>query len=360
MTGLIPRKILLLFWISPFFLVNMIQIAIIGAGGLTGRELISLSNHHPYIEIVHITSNKTAGKKISEIFPDVRYKKDLTFYNHEDPIPKEALIVLAVPNDVSLQLAPKFLDKGHKVIDLSGSYRLHNKELFKKYYNLEHTSFELMDKVVFGLPELYREKIRNAFFVSNPGCYSTSVIVPLHFLGNLIEDVLGAIVVDSKSGVSGAGGRTEEVGFSYTSVYENFRAYKILFHQHVPEMEEYAFADKKHAPRIVFTPHLLPVYRGILSTFVVQFKRDVTNEEIEKVKNSMRREKFIRVYNTPEEVEIRKVQNTNFVDIGMRLDKNVLVIVSALDNLVKGASGQAMQNINLMTNQKESLGLLSE
>ena len=161
------------------------KVSIIGAGGLTGRELIGLLANHSEIEIVHITSNKTAGKKISEVFPNLRYKENLVFKSHEEEIPKDSLVVLAVPNEVSLEMTPKLLAAGQKVIDLSGAYRLHNKELFEKFYGLKHESFELMQKVVFGIPEMFREKIKGSDFVSNPGCYATSGLVPLFMLGEL-------------------------------------------------------------------------------------------------------------------------------------------------------------------------------
>lgn len=334
------------------------QVAIIGAGGLTGRELLGYLKNHPNFEVVHITSNKTAGKTLGEVFPNLSFPKQLTFQTHEAEIPKDSLVVLATPNEVSLELAPKLLDKGHKVIDLSGAYRLHNKEEFEKYYGLKHTSFHLMEKVVFGLPELFREKIRNSSFVSNPGCYATSVILPIYFLGNLRKRIKGIIVVDSKSGVSGAGGRTEDIGFTFTHTYENFRAYKVLTHQHVPEMIEYASWGVDTIPRIVFTPHLLPVYRGILSTFVFEFEDNLNPKDLEAELASVRNEPFIRVLSKPEDVELRHVQNSNYLDFSYRIDKNILVIVSSLDNLGKGAAGQALQNMNLMAGFNETLGLL--
>lgn len=334
------------------------KVSIIGGGGLTGRELVGLLANHPEIEIAHITSNKTAGKKISEVFPNVRFKKDLIFKTHQDEIPKGSLAVLAVPNEVSLAMTPGLLDAGHKVIDLSGAYRLHNKELFEKFYSLKHESFHLMEKVVFGIPEIFRDKIKDSDFVSNPGCYATSGLVPIYMLGNLRERISGAIVIDSKSGVSGAGGRTEDIGFTFTNTYENFRAYKILSHQHTPEIEEYAgYAMEKTLPKIVFTPHLLPVYRGILSTFVIQFDKPISNDEVTEQFSRFASEPFIRILKKPEEIELKNIQNSNFLDISFKVEENILVIVSALDNLVKGAAGQALQNINLMLGFSEKAGL---
>lgn len=336
------------------------KVSIIGAGGLTGRELIGLLANHSEIEIVHITSNKTAGKKISEVFPNLRFKNDLVFKTHEEEIPKDSLVVLAVPNEVSLDMTPKLLAAGHKVIDLSGAYRLHNKELFEKFYGLKHESFELMQKVVFGIPEMFREKIKGSDFVSNPGCYATSGLVPLFMLGELRERIQGAIVIDSKSGVSGAGGRTEDIGFTFTNTYENFRAYKILSHQHTPEIEEYGgYAMKNKLAKIVFTPHLLPVYRGILSTFVIQFDKAIDPSEVATQFSKFQSEPFIRIYKKPEEIELKNIQNSNFLDLSYRVEDNILVIVSALDNLVKGAAGQALQNMNLMLGLDERKGLLA-
>lgn len=333
------------------------KLAIIGAGGLTGKELTSLLAHHPHFQLVHITSNQVNGKHIREVFPDLNHLPDLVFQKHEVTVPDDTHIVLATPNEVSLEKAPEFLKHGRKVIDLSGTFRLHNQSKFEAAYQFKHTQWEWMDKVVFGIPELFREKIKHAPFVSNPGCYATSAILPIAILGNLRNQIQGQVIVDAKSGVSGAGGRTEEIKFAYTHVYENFRAYKVLSHQHEPEMEEYAFVGAE-PKEILFTPHLLPVYRGILSTIYIPFSKPVDSKEIEeKLLSVAEKEPFIRLYKTPEEIELKKVQNTNFLDIGFKVKGNTLVIVSALDNLQKGAAGQALQNLNLMFGYPETEGL---
>ncbi len=337
------------------------KVSIIGAGGLAGKELIGLLKNHSGFEIVHITSDKVAGKKLSEVFPNLKIQKDLIFKKHNDEIPKDSLIVLGVPNEASLELVPKLFDKGHKIIDLSGAYRLHDKEIFEKYYKLKHDSFSLMEKTVFGIPEMFREKIKNTNLVANPGCFSTSAILPIYFLGNLREKILGKMVIDAKTGVSGAGGRTEDISFSFTNTYENFKAYKILSHQHTPEIQEYSeFGLKDKLKKIIFTPHLLPVYRGILTTIVIQFDNAISEKNIEEEFKKFKQEKFIKFISEPEKVELKNIQNSNYLEIGWRFDseEKVLVIVSALDNLVKGASGQALQNMNLMCGFEESLGLL--
>ncbi|EMJ66775.1 MULTISPECIES: N-acetyl-gamma-glutamyl-phosphate reductase [Leptospira] len=336
----------------------MAEISILGAGGLTGKELLLLLSRQKEHEVVHITSDKLAGKTLAEVFPEIPFPKNLTFHKHETTIPSKSLVVLAVPNNVSIESAPKFLDSGHKVIDLSGVYRLHNQEIFEKAYQLKHTQFSYVDKAVFGIPEIFRDKLKNADFVSNPGCFSTSVILPVFLLNELRKNLRPRVIADSKSGVSGAGGRTEDAGYSYTGVYENFRAYKILSHQHEPEIKEYIYTNSGlPEPEIVFTPHLLPVYRGILSTIVLEFDTESSADPISVLQKSCKNEPFLRILKTPEEIELKRVQHTNFLDISARKRGNTLVVVSALDNLVKGAAGQALQNINLMTGTKEILGL---
>ncbi len=336
------------------------KVSIIGAGGLTGRELLGLLSTHDQFEVVHITSDKVSGKKISEVFPNLRFKNDLVFKKHSDEIPKDSLVVLAVPNEVALEFVPKLLQRGQKVIDISGAYRLHDKSIFEKYYKLKHTSFELMDKVVFGIPEMFREQIYGADFVSNPGCFATSSILPIYMLGQLREKISASIVIDSKSGVSGAGGRTEDIGFSFTNTYENFRAYKILSHQHTPEIEEYAKQKLNgNLKKIIFTPHLLPVYRGILSTIVIQFEKNISKIEIQNEYIKFAHEPFIKFIQEPEMIELKNIQNSNFLEIAYSIEENILVIVSALDNLVKGAAGQALQNMNLMCKFEEKKGLIN-
>lgn len=330
------------------------RLAIIGAGGLTGKELLKLLKAHPGFEVVHITSNQVAGKKLSSVFPTLGLSPDLEFQPHSAPVPDNTTVVLATPNEVSMELAFQFAQAGKKVLDLSGVYRLTNQAKFEKSYKLTHSHFSLVSEFVFGLPELYREKIKQARLVSNPGCYATSAIVPLAILGGLRKKIVGTVIVDAKSGVSGAGGRTEEIGFSFTNTYENFRAYKILSHQHESEIEEYSQLGDSS---IVFTPHLLPVYRGILSTIYITFDGSVSESDLQAVfQKKAEDEPFLRFLSSPEEVQIARVQESNFLDFGFRMRGNQVVLVSALDNLVKGASGQALQNLNLMHGFPEALG----
>lgn len=336
------------------------KVAILGAGGLTGKQLLELLTIHPHFEVVHITSDKFAGKSLESIFPGIgkRYG-GLSFKTHNAEIPSGALVVLAVPDEVSLSLAPKLLDSGYSVIDLSGVFRLHSKSEFESYYSRVHGSFHLMDRVVYGLPEMNRAQIRGAKFVSNPGCYATSAILPIFMLGELRKKLSNSICISAASGVSGAGGRKEEIAYSFTSVYENYKAYRVLNHQHTPEIVEYSgFGLKEPLPELIFTPHLLPIHTGILTDIVLHFSEDIRLEEIKSEYDKFKSEPFIRFLKEPEDVNLHRIQKTNFLDLGFRLKGRTLVILSALDNLVKGAAGQALQNMNLMAGFPEDSGLL--
>lgn len=339
----------------------MKDLAIIGAGGYTGRELMRFLNNHPKFNLIHITSNQLIGKSFQESFPQDRFKKEIYFLGHEAKVPDSATVVLATPNETSMELVPKYRKLGHKVIDLSGTFRLHNKSIFEKNYKITHTKFEWMEQAVFGLPEFFAENIQKADLVSNPGCFATSAIIPIRALQSIQSKILSPIIIDTKSGVSGAGGRTEEVGFLFTNTYENFRAYKILSHQHEPEIAEYGIFNRSelnNSLEIVFTPHLLPVYRGILSTIYINSDPDTSSKIPEILKQFCALKPFLRFRENPEEVELKNVQNTNFLDISCRVRGGNTVIITALDNLVKGAAGQALQNLNLMHEFPETMGLL--
>lgn len=341
------------------------DIAILGAGGYTGRELLVLLDRHPHLAPVHITSDQHAGKTVGEVFPDLAHLKwsALPFARHADPIPDGIPVFLATPNQQSAELAPKLRSQGRAVVDLSGSFRLKDPAVFQTVYGFSHPNWDWTARSVFGLPELFREEIRNAHregkILANPGCYPTSVLAALLPLRAQLPSA-AHIVVDSKSGVSGAGGRVEDAGFAFAGVYENFRAYKILKHQHEPEILAWTNAMSGSEVDLVFTPHLLPVFRGILSTIVILWKTAPDEAVLLHTASELsEKEPFLRMRGAPEEVELRKVQHTNFVDFGLRTRGNKTVIVSAIDNLVKGAAGQAIQNLNLMLDLPETAGLLS-
>lgn len=340
----------------------MFEVGILGAGGLTGKELLKIFNKHSYIVPIHLTSSQYAGKKVREVFPDLDLQKigDIKFVSHSDPIPPNIPLILATPNKESMELVNQYYKKEHRiVIDLSGSYRIDDINVFKSFYGFEHLYPEILKDKVYGLTEIYREKIKQSKLIANPGCYPTSILIPLFYFKEFLNKAEN-IIIDSKSGVSGAGGRVEDAGFSFQNIYENFRAYKILKHQHEPEIHQYLkeFSDYKN--QIVFTPHLLPLFRGILSTIVIIWKKEFSLEDeyaFRKIKDLIQSEPFVRLYKNPEEIELKNVQNTNYCDFSFRTKENVTIIVSAIDNLVKGAAGQAIQNLNLILDMNEIEGL---
>ena len=337
-----------------------IDLVILGAGGYTGQEILRLLQRHPDFNPVHITSEQYAGKELGAVFPKLA-KNKLVFKKHSETLPRELPVFLATPNEISLERVPELVGRSQALVDLSGAFRLHDKQKWEQAYGMKHSSFALVkDAMVYGLPELFRDKIKDANAIANPGCYPVAAILSIAALGELREELL-SINIQACSGVSGAGGRVEgDGGFSFTQVYENFRAYKILKHQHEPEIEEYAGSGMGSALPcpLTFTPHLLPVYRGILSTIVLHWKDKAPQNLSDIFRKMAQKETFFRFYEEPEEVELSKVQETNYIDLGLRSRGSITVITSALDNLVKGAAGQAIQNMNLMLDLPEDRGLL--
>jgi len=252
---------------------------------------------------------------------------------------------------VALQAVPELLERGHRIVDLSGAFRL-TPEIFRKTYGKEHPAPSALAAAVYGLPEIARERIRSARLVANPGCFPTGCVFILHALGPYLDRALG-VVVDAKSGVSGAGGRTEDAGFAYQNVYENFRAYKVLRHQHNPEIQLHSNSPLP----VQFVPHLLPLYRGILSTIHIIWQDSPPDVET-LLRDAAKKEIFVRYRDNPEDIELKKVQHSNYLDLSCRTLGSATAIVSAIDNLQKGAAGQAIQNLNVMLGLAEHAGLM--
>lgn len=341
-----------------------VRVGILGAGGFTGQELIRIFGRHPHVDLVYITSSEYVSRPLVEIFPALAAPavKNLVFSSHpkktEDAGRLDA-IFLATPDDVALRWAPQFVAAGIKVIDISGAFRLLDKAEFKEYYGLEHDQPETLAQAVYGLTEVNREKIRTAKLVANPGCYPTAALLPLYAYRDLI-DTSRPLLIDAKSGTSGAGGRKEKDGLGYSTVYENFRAYKTANHQHAPEIVQEFSRMSGSRISLRFTPYLLPMYRGILSTTYAFVKPGVTEKDcIVAAEALSARELFARFRSSVNAVELRAVQNTNFCDYAHHLDEKngLLQIVSAIDNLMKGAAGQAVQNMNLMFALPETAGV---
>lgn len=338
----------------------MIKVAIYGASGYTGQELLRLLLHHPHARVVAINSRKFAPKAISEIYPHFIGLTDLKF---TDLSPYETaeiadVIFLALPHGSSMEYAPILLNAGRKVIDLSADFRLRNSDLYTRWYG-PHTHPELLSQAVYGIPELNRNRIANSRLIANPGCYPTSVILALApLLKSRILD-RPAIIVDSKSGVSGAG-REAQLGSLFCEVNEGFKAYKVGQHRHTPEIEQELSLLASSDIRITFTPHLLPVNRGILSTVYVMSVNEISNKTLTDIYAShYEREPFIRLCRAGEFPNISSVKGTNFCDIALYLDETLkrITVIAAIDNLMKGASGQAIQNMNIACGLPEGAGL---
>jgi N-acetyl-gamma-glutamyl-phosphate reductase len=337
----------------------VIKIAILGASGYTGLELIRLLANHPHFKVEVITSRGLSGKTLGEVYGLPSPPGDLVFTepNPEDIAKEVSAVFLCLPSGASSSLAEVFLKRGIKVVDLSADFRFKDEGLYKEAYGIDPPPLDLLSKAVYGLTEIYREEITKADLVGNPGCYPTSILLPLIplFKEGLIEGDL--VIADSKSGTSGAG-RKADTYYSFCEVNEDFKPYKIASHRHTPEMEEKLAEFAKKQVRLVFTPHLLPLNRGIISTIYVRFRASL--EEVHSYLSEFYRDSlFVEVLPLGRIPRLAEVRGTNLCKIALFEDKKrgMGIIVSALDNLVKGASGQAIQNLNLMFALPEDAGL---
>jgi len=350
-------------------MTSPLRIAVIGASGYTGGELLRLLSIHPKIMITKvIASEKSQGSVISTILPNLRKIIDLQLSNFDpSEISKEAdLIFLALPHTQSLQRVSELLSLGKTIIDLSADFRLKNSKTYEQWYGVPHLFPELLSQAIYGLPELHRQNIASSPLVAVPGCYPTVAILQLAPL--IRQDLLESetIIIDSKSGVSGAG-RSPAIGFHFPEANEGLHAYKLTTHRHTPEIVQELNAlspsQKTMASPVfplVFTPHLIPMNRGILSTAYAKVKPGITQTDImEAVQQVYRNEFFIRINPTPDTVNPNNLRGSNFCDLGYQLDAQTrcLITTGAIDNLVKGAAGQAIQCMNIMSGFPENLGL---
>ncbi|MHB8882849.1 MAG: N-acetyl-gamma-glutamyl-phosphate reductase [Thermodesulfovibrionales bacterium] len=339
----------------------MLNIAICGASGYTGVELLRILALHPNVRVTAVTSERSAGKKVTTLFPHLGMYSGLEYepLDRERLLKKADLFFLALPHGAS-QEAVNFFFQGKKmVVDLSADYRLADAATYRQWYGLEHTYIPALRKAVYGLPELYRTRIKKARLIANPGCYPTSAILGLMpALKNRILDT-AHIVIDSKSGTSGAG-RKADLAVSFCEVNEGFKAYGLGVHRHTPEIEQELSGLAGRKITVNFTPHLLPVDRGILTTIYAPLAKKITAEKVLGMyEKAYKTEPFVKVLPPGVLPNIKNVRGTNFCHIGLKLVErtNTLIIVSAIDNLVKGASGQAVHNMNLMMGFSETEGL---
>lgn len=333
--------------------------AILGASGYTGSELIRLLTVHPNVEVTYLTADKHAGKAVSDVFPHLRGFLDLELKPLKaESIPDDIDIVFAaLPHGTSARVVEELYERDLIIIDLGADFRLSHRN-YKKWYG-EHPCPELLKKSVYGITELNRTEIKEAKLVANPGCYPVSSILALAPLlkNNIVER--DSIIIDSKSGVTG-GGRSPSLDYHFSEVNEGLRAYKIGEHRHTPEIEEALSKFSGLEVKASFTPHLVPMDRGILSTIYVRTNtKRMTKELVELYEDYYASDKFVRI--SPEGVypTTSQVKGSNYCDIGVKTNpsNNIAVIVSVIDNLVKGASGQAVQNMNEMMGFEESSGL---
>ena len=338
----------------------MINVGIVGISGYSGGLLLERLLNHSNVRVTYVSANNTTGK-VTAIWPRLKGQTKLVCnkYNVKEAAENCSLIFLAVPHTVSQKITPELLKHGLKVIDLSGDFRLDTAAQYKKWYKVKHEASGLLKKAVYGLPELHREEIKKSDFIANPGCYPTAAILGLAPLVTNHGKSIKSVIIDAKSGVSGAG-KKAAVELLANEIKENFKAYKVLNHQHAPEIDLYLSKLNKLTP-INFVPHLLPIKQGILETIYVQLNKKVTLKNIHTLyKRFYKTEKFVRVATLGKQVEIKNVVNTNYCDIALSLseDRQLLVITSVIDNLMKGASSQAIQNMNIMNNFKETEGIL--
>lgn len=338
----------------------MIRVAIVGASGYTGVELTRILSRHPEVELVGVTSRQHAGKELATVFPSLR---GVTALLCEDVSPEELAgradcIFTAVPHQTAMNLVPLYLAAGCKVVDLSADFRIHDAAVYEQWYQA-HTATELLPEAAYGLPELHRAAIAGSRLVANPGCYPTSAILGLAPL--LREGLIdpSTLIIDSKSGTSGAG-RGALVGSLFCEVADGFRAYKVGEHRHTPEIEQELSLLCKQEVKVSFTPHLVPMSRGILSTIYAKTVKTLDQNALHSLYQSFYEgEYFVRVLPAGAIPATQFVRGSNFCDIGFKYDPRTgrVIILSAIDNLVKGAAGQAVQNMNLMYGLAEKTGL---
>jgi N-acetyl-gamma-glutamyl-phosphate reductase len=342
---------------------KQIATGLVGVTGYTGMELLRLLLQHPFFKLVRVTSRKEAGQPLVRLFPHLQATTlaGLTVTTPDlDELARECeLVFLAVPHGTAMEMGATLLEKGVRCVDLSADFRLRDKAVYTSWYGLDHTQPDALDKAVYGLPEIYGEQISKARLVANPGCYPTSVILALY--PALQKGLVSAvdIVADCKSGTTGAG-RSANVGSLFCEVADTFKAYNLAKHRHTPEIEQELSLAAGTTLTVSFNTHLLPIGRGILSTVYTKIAKDVDVQTIQTLYQTFYEgHPWVRVLPQGTLPETRWVRGTNFCDLGLVKDPRTgrLIILAAIDNLCRGASGQALVNANLMFGFGQGTGL---
>ena len=336
------------------------KVSVIGATGYAGAELLRLLHNHPKVEIVYITSESQTGIGIDEVYGHFRkiYNDKLISMQEIEKIAKASDVVfIGLPHGHAMAVGKKLEQYNTKIIDLGADYRFTNTDIYEKWYKVEHTHKEA--EAVYGLTELNRDKVKNAKIVGNAGCYTSASILALAPLvkADLIDT--STIVIDAKSGVSGAG-RGTNLNTHFAEMYDNLKAYNVGGHRHTPEIEQALSEIAGEDIVLSFTPHLIPMSRGILSSCYAKLKSSVTAEQVDKAFADMYSDEyFIRLLGRGAYPATKNTRGSNFCDLGWHIDERVgrVIVLSAIDNLVKGAAGQAIQNFNVMFNLDEKIGL---
>jgi len=341
------------------------KVAVVGASGYAGEELVRLLLAHPRVDLVAVTSRQFAGKQLADVYPRFAQNKKAQALKFIDADPKQLareaeIIFLALPHGLAAEFAKPLLAAGTRVVDLSADFRTRDAAVYKEFYGKDHPAPELLGQAVYGLPEIYRERIREAKLVACPGCYPTSILIPLRPLIRRKAIDRKRILVASLSGVTGAG-RKVETDYLFAECNESVRPYGVPKHRHLSEIEQELsiLADEKVV--IQFTPHLVPVNRGIITTIYTDLGENVVNLAPALLfSGAYGQEPFVRLLGEERLPDTKNVVGTNFIDIAWKIDKRTgrLIVMSAIDNIVKGASGQAIQCFNLMRGFPETAGLI--
>ena len=337
----------------------MLKVGVVGATGYAGEEVIKILVNHRRVKITELSAVIDKEEPISSIFPALKGKIDLVCKkpNPEAMAKNIDLVFLGLPHKVSMELVPIFMKAGKTIIDLSADYRL-TPEVYKIWYGIDHKDRENLPKAVYGLPELYSDAIKKAKLIANPGCYPTSVILAIAPV--LKEKTINPdyMIADSKSGATGAG-RKPDLALSFSEVNENLRAYKANEHQHKPEIGKILSEVAGKPIDVIFTPHLVPMNRGILSTIYLRLNKKLDTKVVLDIYNKFYKGKpFVRISDEGKLPQVRDVVGTNYCDIGLKVTGDTLIVVSCIDNLKKGAAGQAVQNMNIIAGFDETEGLL--